>query len=56
MRGATSASPRREAIAAGMATLWAVGASQAGEWGIWSAVGGTAVLLGMAAVLIEGRA
>ena len=54
MRVATSTDPRQDAIAFGMAAFWAVGAWQSNTFGIWSAVGGTAVLLGIAAVVLEG--
>lgn len=37
-----------------MAALWTVGAWQSNFFGIWSAVGGTAVLLAIAALVLEG--
>lgn len=55
MNGASTAGPRTQAIAFAMAVLWAVGAWQSRTLGIWLAVGGTAVLLGMAAVVLETR-
>ncbi|MDG2305058.1 MAG: type II CAAX endopeptidase family protein [Candidatus Binatia bacterium] len=54
MRVAAATSSGKGAIALGMAALWAVGAWLSHPLGIWPAVGGTALLLGITAVFLQG--
>lgn len=47
---------RREAIALGMVGVWALGAWLSRDFGIWLAIGSTAVFLGGIASCLDGRA
>jgi hypothetical protein len=56
MTVATSTDTRRAAIAFGMFLVWALGAWQSCTFGLWLAIGSTAVFLGVVASFLEGRA
>jgi membrane protease YdiL (CAAX protease family) len=56
MTGATSTDARREAIALGMFLVWALGAWQSHTFGLWLAIGSTAMFLGVVASCLDGRA
>jgi membrane protease YdiL (CAAX protease family) len=56
MTGATSTDARREAIALGMFVVWALGAWQSHTFGIWLAIGSTAIFLGVVASCLDGKA
>jgi len=56
MTGTTSIFARREAIALGMFLVWALGASQSHTFGLWLAIGSTAIFLGVVATYLDGRA
>ena len=56
MTVATSTDARRAAIAFGMFLVWALGAWQSRTFGLWLAIGSTAVFLGVVASFVEGRA
>jgi membrane protease YdiL (CAAX protease family) len=56
MTAATSTDARRAAIAFGMFLVWALGAWQSRTFGLWLAIGSTAVFLGVVASFLEGRA
>jgi len=56
MTGTTSAFARREAITLGMFLVWALGAWQSHTFGLWLAIGSTAIFLGVVATYLDGRA
>jgi membrane protease YdiL (CAAX protease family) len=56
MTGSTTRFARREAIALGMFLVWALGAWQSRTFGLWLAIGSTAIFLGVVALCLDGRA
>ena len=56
MTGTTTSFARREAIALGMFLVWALGAWQSRTFGLWLALGSTAIFLGVVASCLDGRA
>lgn len=60
MNGQTTSAPlpgaRTSSLAMACFALWLIAATTTGPLGIWSALGGTAVVLGLAIVVLDGRA